>query len=81
MSDLLTAAEHRLIDQLGECYSRYAASVVEYGPSRAGDLAEFAARIHDLQHAVMAQAAARAYPGLYRLAGSVTRTDPTDSAA
>lgn len=67
-SPLLTDAEHELIVHLGTAFTRYCA-VVGDGASRAGDLAEFASRVHDLQHAVMAQAAARAYPDRYRLAG------------
>lgn len=47
--------------------------IVADGPTRDHDLNEACARIHDLQHAVMAQAAARAYPGSYRrLGGTVS---------
>lgn len=65
----LTEAEHRVVALLAEAYTLYAQEVVAVGPTRSHDLGEFGARTHDLQHAVMAQAAARAYPDLYRLAG------------
>jgi hypothetical protein len=65
---LLTPAEHHLIKLLGECWTRYS-RIVGDGPTRAADSNEFVTKIHDLQHAVMAQAAARAYPDEYRLVG------------
>lgn len=68
--ELLTDAEHELVTKLGECFDAYT-SIVGPGGTRSADLSEFAARIHDLQHAVLAQAAARAYPDRYRLAGEV----------
>lgn len=67
--ELLTHNEKRVADLLAQAYNLYSTQVVGDGPSRQYDLMEFAAHIHDLQHAVMAQAAARAYPELYRLAG------------
>jgi sugar (pentulose or hexulose) kinase len=66
---LLTQAEHRLITMLGEAMTVYAQEVVASGSQRTHDVNEFATGVHVLQHAVMSQAAARAYPGLYRLAG------------
>ncbi len=41
------------------------------GPTREEDLAELTATIHIIQRTVMAQAAARAYPGEFRLLGEV----------
>lgn len=66
---LLTDAEHQLIGLLGRCWNLFASSVV--GPDRTAqaDCTEFVHHIHALQHMVMAQAAARAYPDQYRLAG------------
>jgi len=65
---LLTDSEQRAMEftvalwkELGE--------VVGTGPSRAGDLRELVVHIHAIQHAVMSQAAARAYPDRYRLLG------------
>lgn len=65
----LTPAEKECIALLGRTMNLYASQVVGHAHTREPDLIEFATRIHDLQHAVMAQAAARAYPQLYRLAG------------
>ena len=73
--ELMTKAEHELVELLGECFNRYA-GIVGRGDTRGPDLTEFAARIHDLQHAVMAQAAARAYPSRYRLAGGRIEPSP-----
>lgn len=66
---LLTPAEHELIDLLGQCASSYLAVVGSHVGNRFQDNVEFVAHIHDLQARVMAQAAARAYPSRYRLAG------------
>lgn len=63
---MLTSEEHDLLAKLGECYNAFRKIC---GTEVAGDSAEFAAKIHDLQYAVMANAAARHYPGLYRLRG------------
>jgi hypothetical protein len=70
--DLLTADEHRAIDLLGRAYTLLGRIVAD-GPTREADLAEHAAAIHVVQQAVMAQAAARAYPALYRPLGGVLR--------
>ena len=67
--EMLTLAEHQVADLLEQAASLFAKKVVGEGPTRDADTAEFFSRIHDLQHAVMAQAAARAFPSLYRLAG------------
>ncbi len=70
----LTQLEHDTIGLLGKVYG----NIVEItrdgnadGKVANEDLAEVAGRIHDLQHLVMAQAAARAYPDRYRLLGNV----------
>jgi hypothetical protein len=44
------------------------------GSTREDDLAELRAAIHVVQRAVLAQAAARAYPGEFRLLGGVVET-------
>jgi len=71
----LTDDEHALVHKLGECASEYvgvladAAGVEGANPLPSPlqhDVGEFVAHIHDLQHAVMARAAIRAYPDLYR---------------
>lgn len=43
--------------------------VIGKGPSAEHDWAEMAHRIHDIQHALMSNAAARAYPDTFRLLG------------
>jgi hypothetical protein len=65
----LTQAEQDAIDLAGRLYTRIAEDVAGHGPTRDADLAEICAAVHVIQHAVMAQAAARAYPGAYRLLG------------
>jgi hypothetical protein len=72
----LTPNEVALCRQLGACYLDYRAVVYASSPDSASgqdltqaqqqDLREFAAHIHDLQHAVMARAAIRAHPDVFR---------------
>jgi hypothetical protein len=50
------------------------AGIVGEGPTRAGDLNELLGHVHGIQNAVMAQAAARAYPGRFRLLGQTLLT-------
>jgi hypothetical protein len=70
--DVLTEAEHEAMRMTADLWNHLCSAVVRGGGTRSGDLAELAAHIHGIQHAVMAQAAARAYPDLYRpLGGSV----------
>jgi hypothetical protein len=45
--------------------------VVGNARSRAGDMAELIPHIHAIQQAILSQAAARVYPGEYRLLGEV----------
>lgn len=70
-SALLTEHEHRVIALLGEAAALYGNHVCGGDVTRPADVAEFFGHVHDLQHAVMAQAAAREYPALYRLLGEV----------
>lgn len=67
MSELLTELEHSTIDLLGMVYSNIVQ--IAHGSDLPGDLQEAASRVHDLQHMIMANAAARAYPERYRLIG------------
>lgn len=69
--NLLTPKEQALITKLGECMGDFR-DIAGEGPSRQHDLNEIAAHIHALQDKVLAQAAARAYAGKYRLLGEVT---------
>lgn len=66
--DLLTLDELEFMDlsaQLANVMGR----IIGDGDSRHHDLSEAVDKIHQLQHTVMAQAAARAYPHLFRLLG------------
>jgi hypothetical protein len=63
---MLTDEEHALLAALGQCYNAFSEIC---GNEVVNDRAEFAAKIHDLQYAVMANAAARQHPDLYRLRG------------
>lgn len=67
---LLTPDEHRAMDLTAELWGQLCA-VAGDASSRRQDLAELATHIHAIQHAVLAQAAARAYPDRYRLMGGV----------
>lgn len=66
---LLTDAERDAVRMAGELYTHIAEHVTGDGPAWDADLAELAAAVHVIQRAVMAQAAARAYPGEFRLLG------------
>lgn len=68
----LTDDERHAIDltaQLANTIGR----IVSDGPTRNADLAELVHHIHAIQHTVMAQAAARAYPSTFRLLGETIR--------
>lgn len=66
---MLTDRERQAVERLGEVWGDLCA-IVGDGSTRDADLAEMAHHVHALQNAVLAQAAARAYPDLYRLAGA-----------
>lgn len=65
----LTIAEHKALELTAQLWNQLAGQVIKDGPSGDLDRQELAAHIHAIQRAVMAQAAARAYPGLFRLLG------------
>jgi hypothetical protein len=65
----LTDEEREAIRLAGRLYCYIRDNVCGSGSSRDDDLAELRASIHHIQHLVMAQAAARAYPGELRLMG------------
>jgi deoxyribodipyrimidine photolyase-like uncharacterized protein len=72
--ELLTEAERRAITLAGELYCLIRDQVCGTSVTCDDDLAELRASIHHVQRLVMAQAAARAYPGELRLMGrEVTR--------
>lgn len=67
----LTDAEHRAMALSAELWNLLAMEVVGAGRSRDGDLRELVGHVHAIQHAVLSQAGARAYPDRYRLLGGV----------
>lgn len=69
INELLTSLEHEAIEQAGTLWGLLC-QIVAIGPTREADLTELVVHVHAIQHAVMAQAAAREYPTRYRLAGS-----------
>ena len=75
MADLLTEDEQDVISLAGELWSRLCRAIPD-GPTRTADLRELCTHIHAIQHAVMANAAARAYPDTYRLLGGTLRVTP-----
>jgi hypothetical protein len=66
---VLTDAEREAVRMAGELYTHVQDKVCGNGPTRDDDLAELRASIHHVQRLVMAQAAARLYPGELRLMG------------
>lgn len=72
MSDFLTADEHRAMELSASLYLLLDV-IVGNGPLRLGDLRELTGHIHGIQHAILSQAAARAYPHAYRLLGEQVR--------
>jgi hypothetical protein len=70
---LLTDAEHAVIEQAGALWNAVCAAIPE-GPTRSADLGELVVHVHAIQHAVMSNAAARAYPDRYRTLGGTIRT-------
>lgn len=65
----MTEAEHEAVSLLGSVATLFSKEICGTDETRDSDIAEFFGRIHDLQNAVLAQAAARAYPNQYRLVG------------
>ena len=71
---LLTGDEHRALTLL----ARFVAVLVDIvGPdtTRRADMAEACLHVHALQNMILAQAAARSYPGMFRRLGHTLRTD------
>jgi hypothetical protein len=68
----LTALERKVIRDLGQIWNDLC-KVVGVDVTREPDLAELVVHIHALQHAVMANAAARRYPDEFRQLGEVIR--------
>lgn len=72
--ELLSVAERRCLDLTVELWNTMVRDVIGGERSAAGDLSELASKIHDIQHMIMSQAAARAYPGIFRLLGGSVAT-------
>lgn len=68
MSALLTDDEHEVIEMAGALWKKLN-ELLEHGAGWQGDRLELIGHVHAIQHAVMANAAARAYPELYRVLG------------
>lgn len=71
-SVFLTPDEHKTVRLAGELWNQLCRAIPD-GPTRDADLHELVVHIHAIQHAVMANAAARAYPATYRLLGGTLR--------
>jgi hypothetical protein len=65
---MLTELEHQTIEVTAEL-AGLLSQVVGNGPTRKADLDELVGHLHNIQHAVMGQAAAREYPHRFRLLG------------
>ncbi len=61
----MTDEEHQVMDLL----TQVANLMLNWAPQDHPDRNEITTKVHDLQHMVMAQAAARAYPDRYRPIG------------
>lgn len=67
--NLMTEDEHLAMKQSGELANTLG-RIVAHGEGHQQDIREMVKMIHDIQRAVMAQAACRAYPDKYRLLGA-----------
>lgn len=75
--DLLTDLEKGTLGNLGHV-AEALGYIVGPGPTRTADLAELIGHVHVLQRAILAQAAARARPDLYRFLGGLTDPEPPE---
>lgn len=70
--ELLTASEKRATGLLGQVHHLFVNEICgNHIIARDLDIKEFTDHIHILQNMIMCQAAARAYPDEFRLAGEV----------
>ena len=67
-AELMTDLEREIVQDLGDVWAKIREAVGK-GKNRKDDLRELAVHLHALQHAVMAQATARAFPDDYRMLG------------
>lgn len=68
-NELLTRHEHQAMDLTSELWHLITSEIVGEDESREEDLRELAAHVHAIQNAILAQAAGRAFPYLYRTMG------------
>lgn len=73
---MLSNAEHRAVRKSAELFNALCA-IVPPGEAQDQDLREIAHLIHSIQGRILGQAAARAYPGLYRPLGGWPDTGPS----
>lgn len=66
--ELLTPAEHAFVALIGQA-ANLLNKIIGDGPQKVNDWNELVAPLHVLQRTVGAQAAGRAFPGMYRLLG------------
>lgn len=71
---ILTELEHRAVRMTAELYN-ILCQITGADRSRYPDMGELVHHVHAIQRAILAQAAARVYPNLYRLLGEVLPTD------
>lgn len=75
IDDLLTPYEHETLALTGELVGRLHA-IIGDGPTGDADRYEMVQAVHVVQKMILGQAAARAYPDLYRLLGGVVTSNP-----
>lgn len=78
--EIMTAAEHRAMELTAELAKLMRHEIIAEGPAWRNDHREFMADLHHIQHRILKQAAARAYPDLYRLLGGWPDVDGGDHA-
>jgi hypothetical protein len=66
---MLTASERQAVSMAGRLATLITNEIIGHGPTREQDVRELEAAVHLIQWRVMAQAAARLYPGEFRLLG------------
>ena len=74
MPELLTEKERQALEVTADL-TNLLNEIIGDGPTRSQDLSEMCLHVHYIQHAIMAQAAARAYPDLYRTLGEAAILD------
>lgn len=63
------------VELAGDLFTMITSKIIGDGPTRSADIAELAIHIHAVQNMVLANCAARAYPGQFRSLGGVVETN------